>query len=80
MFNDSAALIEQFTSRFNAVDNDGYGYFYGPNTRGRDNPQHPIIDQIHAGLEGPSLLLPKGYTDELRWLPRVLWTTKSLAG
>ena len=72
VFADSAALIEQFTNRFNAVDEDGYGYFYGPNTRNRCNPEHPIISQIRRGLKSRTLLLPKGFTDEALWLPQAL--------
>jgi hypothetical protein len=72
-FDDSAALIEQFTSRFNAVSEEGYGYFYGPNTRNRRNPEHPIINEIMTDKKPRTVLLPKGYTDEKRWLPAVLW-------
>ncbi|MEI6389833.1 MAG: hypothetical protein WCT12_01900 [Verrucomicrobiota bacterium] len=69
IFDDAADLIEQFTCRFNAVGGDGYGYFYGPNTRGRCNPEHPIIKKIRDGKAPRSLLLPRGYKDETRWLP-----------
>lgn len=45
-YDNSAEIIETITSQFSAVDDHGYGYFYGPNTRGRDNPEHPVIDKI----------------------------------
>ena len=69
MFDDAADLIEQFTCRFNAVGEDGYGYFYGLNTRGRYNPEHPIVKEIRDGKAARSLLFPKRYKDETRWLP-----------
>jgi len=72
VFEDSATIIETLTSRFNAVDGEGFGYFYGPNTRGRNNPQHPIVDEIRSGKRPREILIPKGYKVISRWLPTVL--------
>lgn len=69
IFPDSAALITEITDRFNASRPDGYGYFYGPDTEGRRNPEHPIVASIHAGRASVTRLLPRGYLDESRWLP-----------
>lgn len=71
-FSNSAQIIETITKRFNAVDNEGFGYFYGPNTHGRNNPEHPIIEKILQGKEDIKKLLPKGYNDIERWLPQKL--------
>jgi hypothetical protein len=71
-FRNSANIIEIMTSRFNAVDKTGYGYFYGPNTRNRNNPKHPIIDKIKNGKEKINILLPKGYKDKEYWIPKEL--------
>jgi very-short-patch-repair endonuclease len=71
-FEDSAQIIDIITKRFNAVDEEGYGYFYGPNTRKRNNPKHKIIDSIINGKKDISTILPKGYTDINYWLPNDL--------
>ncbi len=70
-FDNSAEIIEAINNRFNA-DRDGYGYFYGPNTVGRNNPEHPIVEKIMSGAERVERLLPKGYKDKNRWLPKKL--------
>lgn len=70
-FDDSAEIIESINNRFNA-DRDGIGYFYGPNTFGRSNPEHPIIEKIISGNEPIGRLLPKGFKDKDRWLPEKL--------
>ena len=57
------------TGRFRADRNGSFAYFYGPNTEGRVNPEHPIIDQIRQGKRDPGILLPRGYDDPARWLP-----------
>lgn len=67
-FDDSAEIIEAINNRFNA-DHNGYGYFYGPSTLGRNNPEHPIIEKIIVGNEPIGRLLPKGLADKKRWLP-----------
>jgi very-short-patch-repair endonuclease len=68
-FPDSVKIIETITKRFNAVDKNGYGYFYGPNTMGRNNPKHPIIDKIKSKEKDINLILPKGYEDKNYWIP-----------
>jgi hypothetical protein len=68
-FNDSAEMIETITKRFNAIDNTGYGYFYGGNTRQRNNPEHPIIEKIKTGKANVETILPRGYKDRNYWLP-----------
>ena len=70
-FGNSAEIIENINNRFNA-DRDGYGYFYGANTAGRNNPEHPIIEKILAGDEQIKRLLPKGFKERERWLPKRL--------
>jgi len=63
-FENSAQVIDIMTKRFNAVDKDGYGHIYGPNTKGRNNPQHPMIDNIINGKNEISIILPKGAKDK----------------
>ncbi len=70
-FDNSAEIIEDINNRFNA-DHNGYGYFYGPSTLGRNNPEHPIVGKIIAGNEPLGRLLPKGFRDKKRWLPEKL--------
>jgi len=69
LFNDSAEIIETITKRFNAIDNTGYGYFYGGNTRLRNNPEHPIIEKIKTGKVNVDTILPRGYKDRNYWFP-----------
>jgi very-short-patch-repair endonuclease len=71
-FDDSANVIETMTKRFNAVDKNGYGYFYGPNTMGRNNPKHPIIDKIKNRESKIDMILPKGYKNINYWIPKEL--------
>ena len=56
VFPDSAQLILNLSDRFGALRHGGVGYFYGPNTEGRNNPAHPIIDSIQAGRKAASKL------------------------
>ncbi len=72
LFENSANIIESITKRFNAVDETGFGYFYGPQTRGRNNPEHPIIEKIKNGKENIGLLIPKGHEDRNYWLSEKL--------
>jgi very-short-patch-repair endonuclease len=65
----SAQIIDTITKRFNAVDESGYGYFYGGLTRDRNNPEHPIIKKIKNGKADIGLILPKGLQDRNYWLP-----------
>ena len=66
---DSADIIELLSKRFNAIDDNGYGYFYGPNTRNRNNPEHPIIKKIKNGEKDITMILPKGFKEVNYWLP-----------
>jgi len=68
-FENSAETIETITNRFNAVDKNGYGYFYGANTKQRNNPEHPIIEKIKNGKVEVGTILPRGYTNRDYWLP-----------
>lgn len=70
-FDNSAEIIENINSRFNA-DRNGFGYFYGPSTFGRNNPEHPIVEKIVSGSEPVARLLPKGFEEKERWLPEKL--------
>lgn len=72
VFENSADIIETITSRFNAVDEKGFGYFYGGQTRERNNPEHPIIEKIKSGKADVSLIIPKGSSDRKFWLPEKL--------
>jgi len=71
-FDNSAEIIETINNRFNVERRGGYGYFYGPNTLGRNNPEHPIIEKIAQRKEPLERLLPKGYKEKARWLPEKL--------
>ncbi len=73
-FENSAQVIDTITKRFNAVDDTGYGYFYGGNTRQRNNPEHSIIEKIKNGKVDIGTILPRGYTDRNYWLPDKLKT------
>lgn len=69
---DSANIIDTITKRFNAVDENGYGYFYGGQTRERNNPEHPVIEKIKNGKADIGLIIPKGHQDVNYWLPEKL--------
>ena len=71
VFENSAEIIETINKRFNA-DRDGYGYFYGPNTAGRNNPEHPLIEKIRLGKKPIETILPKGFIDQEKWIPNQL--------
>ncbi len=71
VFENSAEIIETINKRFNA-DRDGYGYFYGPNTAGRNNPEHPLIEKIRLGKKPIETILPKGFIDKEKWIPNQL--------
>ena len=46
-FENSAEIIEGITKRSNDDRNGyGYGYFYGPYSVGRNNPEHPLIKKF----------------------------------
>ena len=72
-FENSANIIKDLTNRFNAIDNDGVGYFYEENSKGRIMPKHPKIQKILNGEEDYSILIPKGGEKEPEfWLPKEL--------
>jgi len=71
-YENSADVIEKLTKIFNAVNDNGYGYFYEANTRNRNKPEHPIIKKIKNGEKDISLILPKGFKDANYWLPNEL--------
>ena len=74
VFPDSAQVIEGINERFRASRNGGYGYFYGPDTENRSNPEHPLIEKIRQGKKSIDLLLPRGHDAIERWLPPCLIT------
>jgi len=76
-FDNSVQIIDTITKRFNAVDKAGYGYFYGPDTRGRNNPEHPIIEKIRKGKKDMKTILPRGYADIKYWVPEKLYANHS---
>ena len=63
--------MKKINKRFN-TESDGYGYFYGPNSAGRNNPEHPIIEKIRLGKTPIEKILPKGFIDKEKWLPNQL--------
>jgi hypothetical protein len=69
VFDDSASIILDMSSRFNALRAEGLSYIYGPNTAGRNNIEHPIIESIARGRTSPNKILPKGYENISTWLP-----------
>lgn len=72
VFPDSAQVIESINDRFRAHRAGGCGYFYGPITEGRNNPEHPIISQIQQGKKTIDVLLPRGHGRIEKWLPECL--------
>jgi len=72
VFPDSAQLIVSINNRFRAMRDGGCGYFYGPNTEDRNNPEHPIIGQIRQGKKSIELLLPRSHNNIVQWVPKCL--------
>lgn len=66
------SIIKKMTERFNAVRNDGVGYFYEGNMYGRTQPEHPIIKKILKGKEDYTKLIPPGANNKEFWLPSSL--------
>jgi hypothetical protein len=64
----------EMSRRFGIPEVDGFGNFYGPNTLGRNNPEHPIIQRIIDRRENVDRLIPKGTKDRNFWLPEKLKT------
>ena len=71
-FENSAEIITNICKRFNCIDDFGVGYFYEENSKGRNNPEHPIISKILNDEQDINRLLPKGYKDKNFWLPKKL--------
>jgi len=71
-FSDSAEIIERINRRFKCDRPDGIGYFYGPRTEERNNPEHPIVEKIANSEESVNRLLPKGFREKHPWLPEKL--------
>lgn len=71
-FSDSANIIKSISDRFNARRKNSVGYFYGPSTENRNNPEHPIIQEIFNHKRDKGFLLPKGFDKEEEWLPPIL--------
>jgi hypothetical protein len=69
VFEDSAQIIEEITGRFKAVDQSGYGYFYSWNSRNRNNPEHPIVQNILDDRKNVYKIIPKGHKEIERWIP-----------
>ena len=66
-----AEVIKKITDRFNAEDDEGLGYFYSGNTKGRKIPRHPVIDEIIRKEKSYDVLIPKGGEHERNyWLPK----------
>ena len=68
IFPQSAEIILDLTSRFNAIRRDGIGYMYG--NKHTNKPIHPIVHAVLIGKEKKSRLIPRG-TDKPDdfWLP-----------
>ncbi len=67
----SAEIILDLTSRFNAVRTDGVGYMYG--NKHTKKPAHPILRAILAGKREKGILIPRGTEkQEDFWLPEEL--------
>ncbi len=72
VFPNSAEIIERISERFNATRGGAYGYFYGPDSEGRKNPEHPIVSRIRDGKASTSRLIPQGSRNDATWLPQSL--------
>lgn len=72
VFPNSAEIIERISERFNAARGGAYGYFYGPDSEGRKNPEHPIVSRIREGKVSISRLIPLGSQNDAAWLPQSL--------
>lgn len=70
-FKNSAEIISIISSKFKAIRNDSYGYFYESGYR-YNKPEHPIITEIKNGVATKDILLPKGFQNESAWLPSAI--------
>ena len=67
-------LILSETKRFNAIRDDGIGYFYGSENDGRVMPEHPIVEKILNDEAAINVLIPPDVnTDYEFWIPSVMW-------
>lgn len=68
-------LIVSETKRFNAVRDDGIGYFYGwDNNELRTIPKHPIIKKIQDKKRPVKRIIPPDVNNNYEfWLPKCLW-------
>lgn len=71
-FENSAEIIQTINKRFNADDEMGVGYFYGPESKERNNPEHPVIEQIISNKTSINKIIPKGSKNDDYWLPKKL--------
>lgn len=73
--NASQVIVEE-TKRFNAINPDGIGYFYGANSDElRSIVPHSIIKKILKNPTKLPLLIPKDWDGDKRyWLPQPLWS------
>lgn len=65
-YQNSAAIVEELTSRFNAFASDGIGYMYG-NSKTPNKPVHPILAKIAVGKESIDRLIPRGSIKVQQW-------------
>ena len=75
-FDNSAQIICDISSQFNALPDGDCGYFYEEwnENSGRIKEEHPIINRILSVKAKLDLLIPKGVQPEekSKWLPQVL--------
>ncbi len=72
---DPAKVIIAESKRFNAIRENGIGYFYGADeNEKRCMPTHPIVQDILSGAKTVDVLIPPGWKgDKCFWLPQILW-------
>lgn len=72
---DPAKVIIAESKRFNAIRENGIGYFYGADeNEKRCIPTHPIVQEILSGSKSVDILIPPGLKGDKRfWLPQKLW-------
>jgi|SRR6056297_2094704 len=66
---DAAQVILQINERFGCGGEDAVGDFYGPCTCGRNNPEHPILEDIVSGKQSVERLIPSGCESREAWIP-----------
>lgn len=72
---DPAKVIIAESKRFNAIRENGIGYFYGADeNEKRCIPTHPIVQELLSGSKSVDILIPPGLKGDKRfWLPQKLW-------